>query len=106
DYLHARLNLSFGNKRRPVGDYLFDFRAATCEASDRRRPCQNQRRNLFRESLDGAAILASDSYGQLYFCKVWRWNTCERAVCGVRADEFRQDFVELQAKPFKSRPKN
>src|SRR2546423_8629323 len=74
--LHARLNLGLGNKRGPVGDYLFDFRATTCKACDSRRPGENQRRYLFRESLDCAAVVASDADAQLHFCQVWRWSSC------------------------------
>src|SRR5207244_4120953 len=104
DHLYMWRDLALRNQRRPVGDDLFDLWPTARETGDRRRTGQNQRRDLFRESLDGAAILTAHSYTQLHFRQIARRLTRQWSVRRIRADKLCQDLIEMQTKSLEPRP--
>ena len=65
DHFYNRLDFALRNKRRPVSYNLFDLGPAAGETSDSWRAGQNQRRNLFRETLYRAFVISPHPHAQL-----------------------------------------
>src|SRR5260370_29056467 len=106
DHLYMWRDLALRNQPRPVGDYLFDLGPTAGETGHCGWASQDQRRDLFRESLDGDAILTAHAYTQLHFRQIARGLARQRSVRRIRADKLRQDLIEMQTKSLEPRPPN
>src|SRR6266516_6269951 len=94
DNVYNGIDLALRNKRRPVSRNLFDLGPSARETCVSWRAGQNQRRNLFRETLYRAFIVSPHAHEQLHLRQIRRWWACQWTMRGVRAHTLSQYLVE------------
>src|SRR5438876_8450256 len=103
DHFYNRLDFALRNKRRPVSYNLFDLGPAAGETSDSWRAGQNQRRNLFRETLYRAFVISPHPHAQLHLRQIRGWRACQWTMRRARAHKLRQHLIEAKTKSIQSR---
>ena len=102
NYFHNGIDLALRNERRPIGRDFFDLGPPAGETRDRRRAGQNQRRNLFRETLYSAFVVSPHAHAQLHLRQILRWRACQGTMRRVRAHKLSQYLVEAKTKSIQS----
>src|SRR5947208_1605136 len=106
DRVYHGIDLALRNKRRPIGRDLFDLWPPAGETRDCRRAGQNQRRNLFRETLYSAFIVSADTQAQLHLRQIRGGRACQATMRRVRTHKLSQYLFEAKAKSIKSSPQD